>query len=66
MIKEKMSQAEESTWLSQQELANRLGVTQVMISRWENGEENFTVATLAKISEALDMELCNSLERKAV
>lgn len=51
---------------TQQALAKRLGVTQVMISRWENGEENFTVATLAKISAALGMELHNPLEGRAV
>jgi hypothetical protein len=28
-----------------------------MISRWENGEENFTLATLAKISASLEMEM---------
>lgn len=51
---------------TQQELAKKLGVTQVMVSRWENGEENFTVATLAKISAALNLELHNPLEIQAV
>lgn len=51
---------------TQQDLAKKLGVSQVMISRWENGEENFTVATLAKISSALDMEMHNPLECRAV
>lgn len=51
---------------TQQALAKKLGVTQVMVSRWENGEENFTVATLAKISSALGMELHNPLESRAV
>jgi len=51
---------------TQKQLANKLGVSQVMISRWENGEENFTVATLAKISTALGLELYNPLERRAV
>jgi predicted transcriptional regulator len=52
---------------SQKDLAGILGVSQVMISRWENGEENFTVATLAKISTALGMEFRNPLiEAKAV
>ena len=51
---------------TQAELAKKLGVTQVMVSRWENGEENFTVATLAKISAALGMELHNPLESHAV
>ncbi|GHS98587.1 hypothetical protein AGMMS50276_20660 [Synergistales bacterium] len=51
---------------TQHDLANKLGVSQVMISRWENGEENFTVATLAKISVALEMELHNPLESRAM
>ncbi|MDR1020863.1 MAG: helix-turn-helix domain-containing protein [Synergistaceae bacterium] len=44
---------------SQKDLARMMGVSQAMISRWENGEENFTIATLAKISAALDMEFQN-------
>ena len=51
---------------TQKELASKLGVSQVMVSRWENGEENFTIATLAKISAALGMELYNPLEKHAV
>jgi len=51
---------------TQQELANKLGVSQVMVSRWENGEENFTIATLAKISAALGIEWTNPLEKRAV
>jgi ribosome-binding protein aMBF1 (putative translation factor) len=46
---------------TQKELAEKLGVSQVMISRWENGDENFTVATLAKISSALGVRLVNPL-----
>ena len=96
-IKDKMDNANESTWLSdyltqeesttakyiaqiaaiiqrqrkekgytQQELASKLGVSQVMVSRWENGEENFTIATLAKISSALGLEWHNPLEQRAV
>jgi len=51
---------------TQQELASKLGVSQVMVSRWENGEENFTIATLAKISAALGIEWNNPLEKRAV
>ena len=51
---------------TQQDLANKLGVSQAIVSRWENGEENFTVATLVKISAALGIELHNLLERRAV
>jgi transcriptional regulator with XRE-family HTH domain len=48
--------------VTQKDLADKLGVSQVMISRWENGEENFTVATLAKISDALGLELHNQYQ----
>ena len=51
---------------TQQELANRLGVSQVMVSRWENGEENFTIASLVKISAALEIEWNNPLEKRVV
>ena len=51
---------------TQQDLARRLGVSQVMVSRWENGEENITIATLVKISTALDMDFHNPLEKRAV
>ena len=52
---------------SQKDLAQKMGVSQVMVSRWENGEENFTIATLAKISSALDMEFQNPFrETRAV
>ena len=51
---------------TQQELANLLGVSQVMVSRWENGEENFTIATIARISRVLGMALYNPLEKRVV
>jgi len=51
---------------TQQELAGKVGVSQVIVSRWENGEDNFTIATLAKISAALGIEWNNPLEKRAV
>jgi len=47
--------------MTQTEFAELLGVSQAIVSRWENGEENFTAATLVKISSALGMTLCNPL-----
>jgi predicted transcriptional regulator len=35
---------------SQKDLAKLFGVTQGLISRWENAEENLTIGTLSKIS----------------
>jgi len=47
---------------TQKDLAKKLGVSQVMISRWENGEENLTIATLAKIAVALGLDLRNPFQ----
>ena len=47
--------------LTQNEFAKKLGVSQAMVSQWENGEENFTAATLVKISSALGISLCNPI-----
>lgn len=46
---------------TQKELADRLGVSQSMVSRWENGEENFTVVTLTKLAMAFDVPFKNPL-----
>ena len=50
---------------TQNDLATRLGVSQAMVSRWENGEENITLATLVKIASALEIPLYNPLENRA-
>lgn len=48
--------------LSQKELAHRLGKTQSTVAKWENGDQNFTVETLAEIATILDMELTVKLQ----
>jgi len=48
---------------TQKEFAKLLGVSQAMVSRWENGEENFTIATLVKISAALKIKLYNLINK---
>jgi len=47
--------------MTQKELADKLGVSLAVISHWENGDEDFTVATLVKISSALGLPLCNPI-----
>lgn len=43
--------------LTQKELAAILGVSQVMVSKLESGEYNYTVEQLHKIASCLGMEL---------
>lgn len=44
--------------LTQEELAERSGLTQADISRIERGSANPTEKTLCKIADALDADLC--------
>ena len=39
--------------LSQQELAEKLGIAQTNIGRIEHGKQNLTIRTLAKLADAL-------------
>lgn len=41
--------------LSQKQLANALGVTQAMVSKYESGEYNFTIKTLHELANKLGM-----------
>jgi transcriptional regulator with XRE-family HTH domain len=42
--------------LSQRSLAKRLGMSQPQVARLESGEHNPTIETLARLSQALDIE----------
>ena len=48
-----LREARERRGLTQQQLARRLGRTQSMVARWESGEHEFTLGTLARLAEAL-------------
>ena len=50
-----------SLGLSQSELAGKIGKSQSTVSKWENGDMNFTVELLAEIAVKLDMDLSVSL-----
>lgn len=43
--------------LTQKELAEKIGTSQSAIARIENGEQNLSIQTLAKIAHALEAEL---------
>ena len=45
--------------ISQRELARRIGCNETQITRWTRGFPNFTLSSLAKLSEALGESLIN-------
>jgi ribosome-binding protein aMBF1 (putative translation factor) len=48
--------------LTQEELAERMGTSVAVISRLERGGQNFSVATLRRLAEALDTKLVYTFE----
>lgn len=46
-----------SLGLTQSEMAEKIGMSQSTISKWENGDMNFTINTLADIAVKLEMDL---------
>jgi transcriptional regulator with XRE-family HTH domain len=43
--------------LSQKALADRMGISAQQVNKWLKGHENFTFETIAKLEEALNIEL---------
>lgn len=43
--------------LSQKDFAKRMGVSQGLVSKWEAGENNYTLSTLVKIALALNIDM---------
>ncbi|MBQ9218486.1 MAG: helix-turn-helix transcriptional regulator [Muribaculaceae bacterium] len=56
-IADKLDAALKERGLTQKEFAHMIGHTQAEVSRWLSGTHNFTLATLAKISVALGVNL---------
>ena len=50
--------------MTQDQLATKLDVSQGMVSRWENGEENMTIETIAKLAVALDLSVQSPIVTK--
>lgn len=48
--------------LNQKELAEKINKSQATISKWENGDTNFTIDLLVEIAFDLDMDLTISLK----
>lgn len=42
--------------LSQKQFAELMGVSQAMVSKWESGDYNFTIGSLSKIFDKLNMD----------
>ncbi len=57
MIAAQISIRRQDLGLSQQQLADKLDVSQALVSRWEAGDANFTLSTLVKISQALGLRM---------
>lgn len=56
-IADKLDEILKERGMNQKEFAHMIGHTQAEVSRWLSGTHNFTLATLAKISVALGVNL---------
>lgn len=56
-IADKIAAALKEQHITQKELASKMGKTEAEVSRWLGGTHNFTLRTIAKISEALGIQL---------
>ena len=43
--------------MTQKEFAEHVQVSQAMVSKWEGGDYNFSIKSLAELAEKLDMDL---------
>ena len=56
-IGQRMKQIRKEKRMTQEETADRAGVTAVSLSRWENGERNPTFQDVEKVARALGVTM---------
>lgn len=57
LISNRVYELLEEKGMSQKDLAKKLGKTETEVSRWLSGTHNLTIATIAKLSVALDDDI---------
>lgn len=57
MIAAEISIRRQNLGMSQKEFAEKMGVSQSLVSRWENGDTNFTLSTLISIASKLNIQM---------
>lgn len=60
-----LEQLDELSW-SQKKLAEKMNVSPQQVNKWVKGNENFTIATLARLGEVLGVELIEVPNRSEV
>lgn len=60
-ISETIEKKRRSLGLSQKKLAEKMNVSQSMVSKWESGDYNFSIKILSQIADILDLDLINPL-----
>ncbi len=60
-----LEQLDELSW-SQKKLAEKMNVSPQQVNKWVKGNENFTIATLARLGEVLGIELIQVPNRSEV
>ena len=65
LIAAEISMRRQELGLTQEQFAEKMGVSQSMVSRWESGDVNYQLSTLVKIAAALDLEVQPPIVLKA-
>lgn len=65
VIAGEISMKRQELGLSQDDMAQKLGVSQGLVSRWERAETNFTLETLVRIASVLGLNVQSPIVPKA-